>query len=105
MPLDALNITIMGLGRHGGGVAAARHCAQAGARVTVTDLASADTLAESMAQLNDLPIQRFVLGRHDAEDFRRADVVVVNPAVKPETNWWQSRSKAACELPPKLNCF
>ena len=83
MPLDALNITIMGLGRHGGGVAAARHCAQAGARVTVTDLASADTLAESMAQLNDLLIDRFVLGRHYAEDFRRADVVVVNPAVRP----------------------
>ena len=47
-------------------------------------MASADTLAESIAQLNDLSIQRFVLGRHDAEDFRRADVVVVNPAIKPD---------------------
>ena len=39
----------MGLGRHGGGVAAARYCAERGAIVTVADLADEHALAESIA--------------------------------------------------------
>ncbi len=74
-------VLVMGLGAHGGGVASARYCAEAGADVTVTDLRDANDLAGSIAQLSDLPI-RFVLGRHDAADFRAADIVVKNPAVR-----------------------
>jgi len=70
----------MGLGRFGGGEGAARFWAGLGAEVTVTDLADAGALAESVRRLDGLPI-RFVLGRHEEEDFKRADVVVVNPAV------------------------
>jgi UDP-N-acetylmuramoylalanine--D-glutamate ligase len=105
MQLDALNVTIMGLGRHGGGAAAARYCAQSGARVTVTDLASADTLAESMAQLNDLPIERFVLGRHDPEDFRRADIVVVNPAVRPENELVEIARRTGAQITSETELF
>jgi UDP-N-acetylmuramoylalanine--D-glutamate ligase len=70
----------MGLGLHGGGVASARYCAEAGADVTVTDLRDEDALDESIRQLSDLRIS-FVLGRHEISDFRRADIVVKNPAV------------------------
>lgn len=70
----------MGLGLHGGGVASARYCAEAGARVTVTDLGSPERLAPSVAQLRDLDV-RFVLERHDPEDFDTADIVIKNPAV------------------------
>jgi UDP-N-acetylmuramoylalanine--D-glutamate ligase len=75
-------VTVMGLGRHGGGVAAARWLAEQGCRVTVTDLATADSLAESLEKLRDVAIDRFVLGRHEEADFLSADVVVVNPAVR-----------------------
>ncbi|HEY2761443.1 MAG TPA: Mur ligase family protein [Pirellulales bacterium] len=105
MELSGLNVTIMGLGRHGGGVATARHCAQAGARVTVTDLASANTLAESIAPLNDLPIQRFVIGRHDADDFRHADVVVVNPAVRPDDELVALARKNGAQITSEIELF
>lgn len=89
MELHARKVLIHGLGRHGGGVAAARYCAERGARVTVTDLADENALAESLAQLRDVPIEQFLLGRHREEDFREASVVVVNPAVRPNNEFVQ----------------
>ncbi|MCX7655897.1 MAG: UDP-N-acetylmuramoyl-L-alanine--D-glutamate ligase [Treponemataceae bacterium] len=74
----------MGLGLNGGGVEAARYLAQKGALVTVTDLRDEKTLAPSIEQLGSLPI-RYVLGHHDMEDFRGADMVIKNPAVKPDS--------------------
>ncbi len=73
-------VTVMGLGRHGGGVGAARWLVEQGGTVTVTDLETAERLADSLARLQDLPI-RYTLGRHDEADFRGAHRVVVNPAV------------------------
>ena len=49
----------------------------------MTDLADADALRESFDRLADVPIAKFTLGRHEEDDFRDADVVVVNPAVRP----------------------
>ncbi len=80
LKLGGARVTVMGLGLHGGGAAAARFCAGRGARVTVTDLQPEEKLAGSIEALADLPI-RFVLGRHEPEDFTGADIVVKNPAV------------------------
>jgi UDP-N-acetylmuramoylalanine--D-glutamate ligase len=80
---ERARVTVMGLGLFGGGVGAARFWAELGSRVTVTDRRSADELAPSLARLRDLSL-RYVLGEHREEDFRTADVVVVNPAVKPD---------------------
>src|SRR5258708_33355867 len=77
-------VTVLGLGRHGGGVAAARWLERQGALVTVTDLADEATLADSLAELSDMPIRRYRLGGHHERDFRQAELVVVNPAVKPD---------------------
>jgi UDP-N-acetylmuramoylalanine--D-glutamate ligase len=74
----------MGLGRHGGGVGAARYLAELGARVTVTDLANERTLADSLRELSGVPIEQWRLGSHEPDDFRHADAVVVNPAVRPD---------------------
>ncbi|MEM8882869.1 MAG: UDP-N-acetylmuramoyl-L-alanine--D-glutamate ligase [Planctomycetota bacterium] len=73
-------VVVMGLGRFGGGASAARWFAQQGADVVATDLADEAKLGETIAALAELPIT-YRLGRHDEEDFARADVVVVNPAV------------------------
>ena len=70
----------MGLGAHGGGISTAQYCVQSGAKVTVTDLRSESDLAESLRQLEGLPI-RYVLGEHREQDFRDADLVLKNPAV------------------------
>lgn len=74
----------MGLGLHGGGLESARYLAKAGAQVTVTDLRDETVLAPSIAQLEGLPI-RYVLGKHELGDFSGADLVVKNPAVKPDS--------------------
>src|SRR5262249_41968874 len=105
MSLQGRRITIMGLGRHGGGVAAARYCAQAGARVTITDLASDDSLSESIAQLNDLPIDRFVLGRHNSDDFRSADALLVNPAARPDNEFVSLARKNGAKITSEIELF
>ncbi len=87
MDLAGKRVTVMGLGRHGGGAAAARFFSRRGARVTVTDLADAAVLADSLATLRGLPIERLALGGHEAEHFAHADLVCVNPAVLPCSPW------------------
>ena len=81
--LRGKRVTVMGLGRFGGGVGAARFLADRGARVTVTDRADAASLVDSLAQIKDLPLEALRLGGHDHRDFHDADLIVVNPAVPP----------------------
>jgi len=86
--LTGLRVTVMGLGLNGGGVASARFLAERGARVTVTDTKDRDALSDSVARLAGLDI-RFVLGYHDEADFRDADLVIKNPAVRPDNRYLQ----------------
>ena len=76
-------VTVMGLGLFGGGAGAARYFAELGAEVTVTDAASPEKLARSVAMLEGLDV-KFVLGGHRPEDFTGADLIVANQAVRPE---------------------
>ncbi len=74
-------VLVMGLGRFGGGVDVAKFAASAGATVTVTDLAPADKLYDSIGQLEGVTNVQFHLGSHDPADFIQADIIVANPAV------------------------
>ena len=79
-------ITVMGLGRFGGGAGATRWLRARGARVTVTDLRTEDELAPVLDELgrDDLTLR---LGGHDPRDFEDCDALVVNPAIpKPWEN-------------------
>lgn len=89
--LSGLRVTVMGLGLHGGGAAAAAFFARHGSEVTVTDLMSEAELSQSIDSLERYPI-RYVLGRHDAADFESADVVIKNPAVGLDSPFlWHAR--------------
>ncbi len=84
----------MGLGRFGGGVDVVRFLHKAGAKITVTDSAPAERLADSLKQLQDLSGIEYHLGLHQKSDFEQADVVVANPAVTPENEFIEiARSK------------
>jgi len=89
-PLAGKRVTVMGLGRFGGGLGAARFLAERGARVTVTDLATADRLAEPIDRLRpliDSGALTLHLGAHEMSDFIETDLVVASPAVpKPWEN-------------------
>lgn len=85
-------VLVMGLGVHGGGLGVVRWLLRHGADVTVTDLAAAEMLAEPKAQLDTFAAEigkqvHYTLGEHRAEDIQAADLLVVNPAVRPDSPW------------------
>ena len=89
----------MGLGHFGGGVGVARWLAQQGAVVTVTDLADEHVLADSLDALAGEPIAEIHLAGHREEDFRTADWLVVNPAVRPGNPFLQiAKQSGAADL-------
>ncbi len=88
---DGQRAVVMGLGRFGGGLGAARWLAGQGADVLVTDLEPEDRLHESVRQLDDLVRTGRVslrLGGHNVSDFTTCDLVVVNPAAATP---WENR--------------
>lgn len=82
--LNGIRAVVLGLGRFGGGVGAVRFLAQGGASVVVTDQSDEEALRPSLDELLDVPDIRYRLGGHDEADFRHADIVVANPAVRPD---------------------
>jgi len=96
MELKNKKILVVGLGVLGGGVASVKWFLEQGADVTVTDLRSRATLKNSVKELegfgktlarpnSTMPRHSavtFVFGRHCAEDFRGADLIVIGGGVK-----------------------
>jgi len=78
--LAGRRVLVMGLGRFGGGIGVTRWLVSQGADVTVTDQADAASLADSMKQLEGLPV-KYRLGCHDVADLAGVDLLVVSPAV------------------------
>ena len=74
---------VVGLGRFGGGEGALRFLCAEGAEVTLVDQAEEATLAPALARVRDLPF-KIRLGRQTLADCAEADLVVMNPAVKPD---------------------
>lgn len=73
-------VLVVGLGLQGGGVGVAKFFAELGARVTVTDKKDESKLQESIDKLKGLDIQ-FHLGKHNIDDFMKADVIFKGPSV------------------------
>ncbi len=95
--MGGVKVTIMGLGLHGGGLESARFFARRGARVTVTDMRDEKTLAPSIEALSGMPV-RYVLGRHEMADFTGADIVVKNPAVKPDSPFLLASARVETDI-------
>ncbi|KPK83791.1 MAG: hypothetical protein AMJ81_07335 [Phycisphaerae bacterium SM23_33] len=94
----------MGLGRFGGGVGVTRWLARQGARVTVSDLAPAEQLAESVAALNGLDVALH-LGGHREQDFTGCELLVINPAVPFDSPHIAAARQAGAELTTEINLF
>jgi UDP-N-acetylmuramoylalanine--D-glutamate ligase len=98
-------VLVMGLGRFGGGVDAAIFACRAGAKVTVTDQADAEKLAQSIEQLKQFPEIELHLGSHCAVDFAGCDVLVVNPAVRPENEFVALARKGGAVVTSQIELF
>lgn len=92
--IDGTRVTVMGLGRFGGGAGVVRWLRARGARITVTDRRSEHDLATTLDALDTSGITLH-LGEHRDEDFTSADVVVVNPAVP--RPWENAHVRAAAD--------
>lgn len=96
---DGQRVTVMGLGRFGGGLGVARFLAAEGADVLMTDLQTEDRLRPAIAELQPLIDAATVtlrLGTHNVSDFTNTDLVIANPAVaKPWENRFLRAASAA----------
>ncbi len=94
---ESKRVTVMGLGRFGGGVGVTRWLVDQGADVLVTDKDPADKLENALRELTPLIDNgrvRLRLGEHNVSDFTDIDLVIANPAVpKP----WENRFLRAAE--------
>jgi UDP-N-acetylmuramoylalanine--D-glutamate ligase len=99
-------VTAVGLGVLGGGVGVARYLAKQGARVTVTDMRDAESLATSIQELDGLPIT-FHLGGHEIRDFlpEGADIVVRNPGVPRDSAFLTAAREHGVPIEMEMSLF
>ncbi len=97
-------ITVCGLGHFGGGINVSRWLAAQGAHVLVTDKESPEKLANSVKQLDGLPIE-FRLGEHRLEDFTSADLVVISPAIAPTNEYLLAARNAGVPVTLEIALF
>jgi UDP-N-acetylmuramoylalanine--D-glutamate ligase len=99
MDYSGLKALVMGLGLHGGGLESARYLASHGAELTITDLRDEKTLAPTIEQLETAGVKaRYVLGRHDMDDFKNADMVIKNPGVRPDSPYLQGAARIETDI-------
>ena len=97
-------VTVVGLGRFGGGIGVTKWLCAQGAVVTVSDRADADALAGSIAQLDGLDVTLH-LGSHDLDDFLNADLLVVSPAIPQDIAPLQAAAEAGIPRTSEMNLF
>jgi UDP-N-acetylmuramoylalanine--D-glutamate ligase len=99
MRYSGQKVLVMGLGLHGGGLESAKYLAAHGAEVTVTDLRDEAALAPSIEKLEAAGVKaRYVLGRHDIEDFEKADLVIKNPGVRPDSPYLKAARRVETDI-------
>src|SRR5689334_10186911 len=98
-------VTVAGLGKFGGNIAAARWLVEQGAaRVLVTDQSPPEKLADSVRQLDGLLLE-WRLGEHRTEDFTSADLVVASPAIKPDSTYLAAARHTGVPVVTEITLF
>ncbi len=80
-------VLIFGLGTNQGGVGSAKFFAKQGAIVRITDIKSKEDLQPSIDQLKEFRGIEYFLKGHREKDFDWADLIIKNPAVKPNNKF------------------
>ncbi len=100
-----LPVTVMGLGRFGGGLGAVKFLLDRGARVTVTDLRPESQLADTLREFDSSRLVRLHCDGHVDADFAAAQLIVVNPAVKRDCPWLEQARERHTPLTSEMNLF
>ena len=98
---------MIGLGTFGGAAGAVEFLCRHGAEVTVTDLRDADELLDQVGKLDRLPGRPITwrLGKHRAEDFSGAGLVVANPAVPLTSEWLELAAASGARVTTEIGLF
>jgi len=104
---DGKSVLVMGLGKFGGGVDSALFAAKAGAKVVVTDMADEEALKDALEKLAPYDIT-YHLGNHFGDDFDDSsdtDIVIVNPAVRPDNKFVRLAENAGKMVTSQIELF
>jgi UDP-N-acetylmuramoylalanine--D-glutamate ligase len=104
MELGGKRVTVAGLGKFGGNIAAARWLVEHGAKVLVNDQLPREKLESSIAQLADLPIE-WQLGEQRMKDFTETDLIVASPAIPPHHPLLLAAQKAGVAVTTEIVLF
>lgn len=97
-------VTVVGLGRFGGGVGVTRWLCSQKAIVTVSDKEPESELRQSVSALKGLDVTLH-LGGHLESDFLDADLLVVNPAVPKNSPLLIKAASAGVPCTTEINLF
>ena len=97
-------ITVMGLGLLGRGLQVSAFLAQAGAKLTITDLKTAEELRTSIKKLQKYKV-RYVLGKHDLKDFENVDIIIKSAGVPLDSVYIQHAKEKSVPIEMDASLF
>jgi len=92
-----MNVLIFGLGLHNGGFSAAMYYARRNYKVTITDIKCQNEFGKLVDTLIDANCQ-LRLGEHKKEDFLYADLIIKNPAIRPDNDFLTLNSHITTDI-------
>ncbi|MDO8639191.1 MAG: Mur ligase family protein, partial [Candidatus Daviesbacteria bacterium] len=98
-------VLILGLGINQGGLGATKFFAKAGAFVKVTDLKDKEFLKPSLEKLKEFPEIEYILGEHRFEDLDWADLIIRNPALKPDNPYLKYAKEKGKQVEMDMGIF
>ena len=99
-------VLIFGLGLNDGGLGMAEFFLEQGAVVTITDGKSEEELKPTLEKLEKYK-ERITLhlGGHIEEDFINNDIIIRNPAIKPDNQYLQIARDAGKRIEMEMSLF
>ncbi|WP_299459696.1 UDP-N-acetylmuramoyl-L-alanine--D-glutamate ligase [uncultured Gimesia sp.] len=104
LELKGCRVTVLGLGRFGGGTAAVVFLVGRGAHVTVVDAKNEAALSDSLRQLESYSEIKYQLGSSCSE-LSETDLLVANPAIPPDHPLLKSALKQHIPVTSEIELF
>lgn len=98
-------VLIFGLGLNDGGLGMAEYFLNEGAKVTITDGKTEKELVEPIKQLSKYNNVTYHLGGHIEKDFIENDIIVRNPAIKPDNKYLRVARNSGKEIVMEMALF
>ena len=99
-------VLIFGLGLNDGGLGMTEFFLKEGAKVTITDGKTEEQLKATLKKLERYKGEiTYHLGGHIKEDFLNNDIIVRNPAVKPNNEWLKIAQDAGKDIEMEMSLF